>query len=166
MHGFIIYLTGNYTVEGRVMWKFEGGDMYEFLSRIFDIKFTEEVLTIEEAKKYVYDNKFDNLYMEDNYIWLKIRVDMRKIISRTIGEIGEDYFVVYNKYYKGFPVECGFDLDNIFEIQQNLNSQIEYSLSQQQIIHEVIDLEYSESSNKLKHSIRDIHFESNKRLRE
>ena len=91
---------------------------------------------------------------------------MRKIIGGTIGEIGEDYFVVYNKYYKGFSVECGFDLDNIFEIQQILDSQIEYSLSQQQIIHEVIDLEYSELSNKLKHSIRDIHFESNKRLRE
>jgi hypothetical protein len=99
------------------MWKFEGGDMYEFLSGIFDIKFIEEVTTIEEAKKLVYDNEFDDLYIKDNHIWLKVRVDMRKILGGIISKIGEDYFVVYNKFWNGNQVECVFDLDNIFSIE-------------------------------------------------
>ena len=47
---------------------------------------------------------------------------MRKILGRFIGEIGVDYFVVYNKNWKGIPIDCVYNLDEIHqENEENLD---------------------------------------------
>ena len=95
--------------------------MLDFIHGIFDIRFIEDV-TIDEAELYVYDNEIKNLYEKDGYVWLKVRVDMRKILGRFIGEIGVDYFVVYNKNQKGIPIDCVYNLDEIHqENEENLD---------------------------------------------
>ena len=41
--------------------------MLDFIHRIFDIRFIEDV-TIDEAELYVYDNEIKNLYEKDGYV--------------------------------------------------------------------------------------------------
>src|SRR5271170_1158839 len=130
-HGWNIHLHGDY-LSGRVTFLFNcdndykpflTSSMYEFIHGIFDIKFVEGV-TLKEAEDCVYDKEINDLYEKDEHVYLKMRIDMRKIFNGFIGEIGDNYFIVYNKYWKGESVKCVYDLDVIFQ-QENEDAILE-----------------------------------------
>ncbi|CAG8812410.1 7226_t:CDS:2, partial [Cetraspora pellucida] len=90
-------------------------DMQLFIERRFDVKF-EEDLDIEEVKNYVYDDDFENLYKDDENIYLKYQVDMNWILEGIICDINyeENSFGVYNKYWEA-------NLSNNIIIPKNIN---------------------------------------------
>ncbi|CAG8720697.1 6882_t:CDS:1, partial [Racocetra fulgida] len=121
-HGYIIKLEGRYERDGRVKFIIESdelnnpGDLNEFIHGNFDIKFVEGI-TLEEAKKYVYDDEIDDLYKdEDEEVYLKIKVDMSHILGGVICDVNdkENSFWVYNKNWQG-------DLPSNFIYPENLN---------------------------------------------
>ncbi|CAG8456222.1 14471_t:CDS:2, partial [Gigaspora rosea] len=123
-HGYIIKLEGRY-VDGRVKFTIESdkfnlpGDLNDFINGNFNIKFVEGI-TLEEAKNYVYDDEFDDLYEKEDEVYLKIKVDMSYILG---GVICADYrddnvFWVYNKYWKDDLPSSFIYPDNLTKIDK------------------------------------------------
>ena len=106
-HGYIIDLNGRYML-GRVKFIIKSidpdkpGDLQDFINGRFDIKFTEEIVDIEEAKKYVFKDDFNNLYIKNHTVYMKREVDMNYILGGIICNVNreENSFWIYNKYWK------------------------------------------------------------------
>jgi energy-coupling factor transporter ATP-binding protein EcfA2 len=127
-HGYIIWLQGRF-LDGRIRFTITSntdsnnrpGNLQDFIDGRFDIKFFES-MTIEEAKKYVYDDDIENLYEKDGDVYMKREVDMNFILGGIICDIVHEYssFWVYNKYWTGdLPTDI-YPPKNIEKLHQNL----------------------------------------------
>ncbi|CAG8758358.1 15136_t:CDS:2 [Dentiscutata erythropus] len=103
------------------------GDMLDFINSRFHIKFVEDV-NIEEAKKYVYDDDFENLYEYDGDVFMKREIDMNVVLGGVIGNIDVDNqsFTVYNRYWNS---ELPYNImvpDNIELLHKNLRNKFHW----------------------------------------
>jgi hypothetical protein len=121
-HGYILELTGRY-LNRKVRYALkstapnEPGNFKDFLDGRFDIKFEESIKTIEEAKAYVYEDDYENLYEKEDEIYLRKQVDINHIFGGIICEVNFEKcsFWVYNKNWnQKFP-------DNLIP-PKNINS--------------------------------------------
>ncbi|CAG8789667.1 9882_t:CDS:2, partial [Dentiscutata erythropus] len=129
-HGYMIKMLGRY-VDGKVNYCFawlepdEPGDLLDFINGRFHIKFAENV-NIEEAKRYVYDDDFENLFEKDGDVFMKREIDMNVVLGGVIANVDVDNhsFTVYNRYWNG---DLPFNIiipDNLESLHKNLRQKL------------------------------------------
>ncbi|CAG8632803.1 15166_t:CDS:2, partial [Dentiscutata heterogama] len=125
-HGYIIEMLGCYeegVVNFRIDWlkPYQARDLLDFINGRFDIKFVEDI-SLEEAKKYVYNDDFDNLYEQDGYVFMKREINMSYVLGGIVGNVDleNETFSVYNQFWDS---ELLFNIlipDNIESLHKNL----------------------------------------------
>ncbi|CAG8815533.1 10993_t:CDS:1, partial [Dentiscutata erythropus] len=131
--GYMFRLSGKYKKNGRVKFTikkldpYSSGNIQDFIEGRFDIKFTEDT-TLEEAKKFVYDEDIDNLYMKDDDVYLKKQVNINKILGGIITDVNydESSFWVYNRYWNGDLPPNIIIPDNIESLHKNLREKLHW----------------------------------------
>src|SRR5438132_3136789 len=72
-YGYMIRLEGSYP-NGLVRWIFEEGDKKQFFLQELIITFNKCIKTINDAKLYVYDDEFINLFESNERVYLKKKI--------------------------------------------------------------------------------------------
>ncbi|CAG8796605.1 16519_t:CDS:2, partial [Dentiscutata erythropus] len=103
------------------------GDLLDFINGRFHIKFAEDV-NIEEAKRYVYDDDFENLYEHDGDVFMKREINMNVVLGGVIGNVDVDNhsFTVYNRYWIGDLPSNIIIPNNIESLHKNLRQKLHW----------------------------------------
>jgi hypothetical protein len=159
-HGYIICLQGRY-LDGRISYTIisdvdngnKPGDLQNFIDGRFDIKFME-LITIEKAKKYVYDDDIENLYEKDGDVYMKREVDMNFVLGGIVCDINfdESSFWVYNKYWEEELPTNIYPPKNIEKLNKKLRQKLNWIETDHNLIKQNLDPQI-ESSSLTKHSI-------------
>ncbi|CAG8724892.1 13130_t:CDS:2, partial [Dentiscutata heterogama] len=129
-HGYIIEMLGRYkegVVNFRIDWlkPYQTGDLLYFINGRFDIKFAEDI-SLEEAKRYVYDDNFDNWYEQDGYIFMKREINMSYVLGGIVANVDLDrkIFTVYNEFWNSELPKNIIIPDNIESLHKNLHQKL------------------------------------------
>ncbi|CAG8826167.1 24487_t:CDS:2, partial [Dentiscutata erythropus] len=93
-HSYMIQLLDRYQsgkVNYHISWlePDKPGDLLDFINGRFNMKFVEG-LDLEKAKTYIYNDDFENLYENDDIVYLKCEIDINIVLGGVIGDVDLD----------------------------------------------------------------------------